>query len=212
MNYKKTEKEIKEWFENHIATFIKYDDRVSALSWGQTGSSSYYTRFVFDGSRMYVTGDIGDAVFCFTEKASIKSIISYGIGYFHGKLSALDEDKYSFDSDEAIARIKEEIEELRENLEPNDDGEVDNEGRNAEINNHIDMLNNLIIESRNCTCKSNWDYEVNQVYDDLTEYDCDAAEWIFSAGDVIPYRVQGYLVGLQMAAEQLKEKESEILC
>ncbi|MGK0468954.1 hypothetical protein [Clostridium sp.] len=204
MDYKKTGIEIKEWFEDHIATFTKYDDRVSALSWGQKGSSSYYTRFVFDGSRMYITGDIGDAVFCFTEKASIKSVVSYDIGYFHGKLSALDEDKYSFDSDEAIARIREEISNIHDDEEFDFDNKKDME-RKEMIDNHIRLLRGLISESRNCTCKSNWSYEVRQVYDDLTDYDCDAAEWIFSAGDIIPYRVQAYLIGLKMAAEQLNK-------
>jgi len=203
MNYKETEKEIKEWFEKHVAEFKKYDDRVSALSWGEPGSSSYYTRFVFDGSRMYVTGDIGDAVFCFTEKASVESIISYGLDYFHGKLSALDEDKYSFDTDDAKARIKEEIDNIND-----DDFDLDNKKdieRKERIDNHVKLLRELIVAAENCTCKSNWDYEVNQVYDDLTDYDCDIAEWIFKAGDIIPYRVQAYLVGLKMAYEQFNK-------
>ncbi|MBU3145749.1 hypothetical protein [Clostridium sp. CF012] len=205
MNYKKIEDEIKEWFEDHIATFKKYDDRVSALSWGGPDTNSYYTRFVFDGSRMYVTGDIGDAVFCFTEKATIKSIITYGLDYFHGKLSALDEDKYSFDSDEAIARIREEIKNMQDDEEFDFDNKRDRE-RKKIVDNHIRLLRGLIIESRDCTSKSNWDYVVNQVYDDLTDCDCDAAEWIFSAGDIIPYRVQGYLIGLKMAYEQLNKE------
>ena len=200
MDYKKTEKEIKEWFEGHIATFIKYDDRVSALSWGRVDSSSYYTRFVFDGSRMYVTGDIGDAVFCFTEKASLKSITSYGISYFHGKLSALDEDKYSFDGDVAIARIREEIKSIHEDECFDLDDERDRE-RKETLDNHIRILRRLIVATGDCNCKSNWSYEVTQVYDDLCDCDCDIAEWIFSAGDVIPYRVQGYLIGLKMAYE-----------
>ena len=204
MDYKETGIKIKEWFDKHVAEFKKYDDRVSALSWGRPGSSSYYTRFVFDGSRMYVTGDIGDAVFCFTEKASIKSIITYGIGYFHGKLSALDEDKYSFDSDVAIARIREEIAEIISDEEIDLDNASDVE-RKKMIDNHIDLLRELIIASESCCNKSGWSYEVNQRYDDLCDYDCDIAEWIFSAGDIIPYRVQAYLVGLKMAYEQLNK-------
>lgn len=208
MDYKKTEKEIKEWFENHVATFTKYDGRVSALDWRQIDSSSYCTRFVFDGSKMYVTGDIGDAVFCFTEKSSLKSITSYGISYFHGKLSALDEDKYSFDSDEAIVRIRGEIKNIQEDECFDLEDEKDRE-RKETLDNHIRILRRLIVATENCTCKSHWSYEVNQVYDDLCDYDCDIAEWIFSAGDVIPYRVQGYLIGLKMAYEQLNKGNKE---
>jgi len=207
VDYKKIEKGIREsWFEHHIAKFTKLDENTSTLSWRKLGSSCYYTRFIFDGSRMFVTGDIGDAVFCFTEKASIASIVGYDLHYFHGKLSALDEDKYSFDSEQAINRIREEIKNIHDDECFDLDDKEDRE-RKETLDNHIRILRRLINATRNCSCKSNWSYEVTQVYDDLTDFDCDAAEWIFSAGDVIPGRVQGYLTGLKMAYEQLGREE-----
>lgn len=206
------EKQIKEdWFKEHIAEFEKLNDRISILDWSKPNSSFYYCRYVFDGSRLYVSGDIGEAVFRFTEKATLEGVSKYDLYYFHSKLSAFCGDKYSFDSDTAIETIKEYIEYARENLdyEEDDDGEEieANTDRNEEINNYIQALKELMIESKTCHNKDSWDYEVNQKYDDLSDYDCDVSEWIFKAGNVIPNRIQGYLIGLQMALEQLNAKE-----
>lgn len=209
MNRNKIEQEIREdWFKDHIAEFTKLSDRVSTLSWGRPNSSFYYTRYIFDGRKLYVSGDLGEAVFCLTEKASIESISTYDAHYFHGKLSALSEDKYSFDESEAIERIKIEIEEAKENRDIDEDGLQEKTERNMQINTYISVLNGLIEESKLCCNKSNWDYAVNQVYDDLSEYYCDVNEWIFKAGDVIPNSVEAYLIGIKMAYEQLKEKET----
>ncbi len=107
----------KEWFKNHVAEFEKLNNRVSILTWSSPNSSFYYIRYIFDGSRLYVSGDTGEAVFCLTEKADINSIKDYDIQYFHGKMTAFCEDEYSFDSDTAIERIKQEIEEAKEDMD-----------------------------------------------------------------------------------------------
>ena len=212
MANKEINQEIREnWFKDHVATFEKLNDRVSTLSWGKPNSSFYYIRYVFDGCKLYVSGDLGEAVFCLTEKASIESMSKhYDVYYFHGKLSALSEDKYSFDEDKAIERIKYEIEETKENRDIDEDGLQEKTERNMHINSYISVLNRLMEESKSCCNKSNWDYVVNQVYDDLTNYDCDVYEWIFSAGDVVPNSVRAYLIGIKMACEQLKNKQKNI--
>jgi hypothetical protein len=201
------EKELREdWFKDHVAEFEKLNDRVATLDWYKPNTCCYYTRYVFDGCKLYVSGDIGEAVFCLTEKADIKSIINYDVHYFHGKLSAFDDDKYSFDSATAIARINEQIEYCKENKDYNDEGEELGTDHNNEINDYIETLEELIDVSTNCCNRNNWKYEVEQVYDRLTDYDSDVYEWIFDAGNVIPRSIQAYLIGLKMAYEQLKEK------
>lgn len=204
MNKNNIEKQIREdWFKGHTAVLEKLNDGVSILSWGKPNSIFYYIRYIFDGCKLYISGDVGEAIFSLTEKASLESIASYNVGYFHGKLSAFSEDKYSFDSDTAIARLKEEIEYANGDKEssPGEENEHD-----EEINEYISLLYKLINASRECSSKSSWGYEVQQKYDALTDYDPDVAEWIFRAGDVIPSRVEGYLIGLKMAYEQIKSQ------
>lgn len=193
------DKEIKNnWFVNHIAKYEKLNERVSTLTWSNPNSSMYCIRYIFDGSTIYVSGDIGEAVFSLTERADIKSISKYGLHYFHSKLSAYSNDKYSFNTEQAITRLKEEIKEA------DDDYEEDVE-KIKSVETYINGLRFLLNEVEGCSNKSNWDYEVYQIYDDLTDYDTDVAEWIFNIGDCIPNAVKGYLMGIQMACEQLKE-------
>ncbi|WP_326513731.1 hypothetical protein [Clostridium intestinale] len=202
------ENEIKEeWFNGHIAELTKHGD-LEVLEWYKPNSSIYYCRYVFDGSKLYISGDIGEAIFKFTEKASIENISTYGVNYFHSKLSAFEDNKYSFDKNVAIEALNREIKEAYENMD-HDDIEVKSHAdnpRNEAILNYIETLNELIEESQSCYTKDNWDYEVHLRYDDLTDYNPDISEWIFEVGDVIPHRVQGYLVGLKMAFEQLNRK------
>lgn len=206
MNRENLEKEIREdWFKDHVAEFTKLNDRVTTLSWGNPGSSCYYIRYVFDGCKLYISGDAGEAVFSLTEKSDLESMQRYDVHYLHGKLSAFCEDKYSFDSVTAIARIKEAIAEATEEMEELDDSRSDIERKN-EITEYVAVLYDLINESDSCFNVGAWKYEVNKKYDDLTDYDSDVAEWIFNAGNVIPSRVQGYLIGLKMAYEQLNSK------
>ena len=60
------------------------------MTWNnQNGSRDYRIRFVFDPSveRMYVTGDLGAAIFHFTEYACFSEISKYSsLPYFFEKL------------------------------------------------------------------------------------------------------------------------------
>jgi hypothetical protein len=188
MNYKKMVQEInKDWFENHVAEFEKLNDRVSILNWGKPGSCFYYTRYVFDGCKLYISGDVGEAVFCLTEKASIESIKDYSVDYFHGKLAAFGESEYDFDDKEAIKRLKEERKETTSKE-------------------YKKILTYLIDEVESCCNVDNWRYVTDQNWNDISEYDPDANEWIYEVGNVVPLRVQGYLIGIKMAYEQLNNK------
>lgn len=214
---KQIEKEIREtWFKDHKAKYEKINDNLSILEWRRPGSSFYYCRFVFDGAKIYISGDIGEAIFTLTEKASLKNLVGYNIHYLHSKIRAFSDDRYSFDSDVANKRIDEEIKELREKLNEvsNEEssnnsistGICDKEYTESKLLSLIETFETLREESDRCSSKGQWEYKVNEHYEDLETYDCDIHEWIFDIGDVIPDRVHGYLVGLQMAYEQLKDK------
>lgn len=204
MDDKKVKESIKkDWFENHVAEFQNINDRISILEWYKPGSGFYYTRYVFDGGRLYISGDIGEAVFLLTEKASIESIKKYSVDYFHKKMSAYSESKYSFDSETAMERINKEIKYASEDKDYDDNGNELLTKNNEAINNYIASLKSLLAECKTCDSKGGWEFEVDKRYDDLSSYNSDIYEWIYNVGDVIPIRVYGYLIGIQMAAEQL---------
>lgn len=177
------------WFKDHQATYEEHGD-LKVLQWKKPGTIYYMVRYVFDGCKMYVSGDLGEAVFCFTEKADLFRQCKYSLYYFEVKLTAFSEDRRGFDSDQAIQRLREWLKEIKED---------------EAIYDH-DSMRELFEEARSCNSKSEWAGIVNQHSDFISELDCNYWEWFYNIGDVIPIRIRSYLVGLKMAAEQLQAK------
>lgn len=175
------------WFPEHIADYQEHGD-FKVLVWKKPGTGMYYCRYVFDGSRMYVSGDIGEAVFWFTEEADLFNQCTYNLGYFERKLVAYGESRRDFDSDKAIKRLREWLNDLKEY-----GTEYDH-----------DEMRSLFNECRDCSSKNEWEHILANNSDWISEIDCDYWEWMYEIGDEIPWRIRGYLVGLKMAAEQLK--------
>lgn len=178
------------WFSDHKADLQEHGD-LKVLVWKKPGTSMYYCRYVFDGSRMYISGDIGEAVFWFTEKADVFNQCTYGLGYFEGKLVAYGENRRDFDDKKAEKALREWAKELKEN----------------DVKYDHDQMRELFSDARdNCSTIKDWHYALNNHSDWIGEIDCDYWEWMYNIGDEIPMRIKGYLVGLKMAAEQLKSK------
>jgi hypothetical protein len=184
------EKEIREkWFGTHVAKLTQHGD-LQVLTWKRPNSICYYCRYVFDGSNMYISGDIGNAVFNLTWRAGVHNFNDISINYFKSKMSAYDDDKTDWDSNKAVKRLREWINELKK-----DGRKFDNE-----------RMQDLFSLARECDNKEQWDWRLqeDERYEFISKLDPDYWEWIYSIGDEIPYRVYGYLIGLKMASEQLK--------
>lgn len=189
---KNIDQKIKErWFSQHEATLTQHGE-LQVLDWRRPGTNTYYCRYVFDGNKLYISGDIGEAVFWLTWKASIHSFDDINVGYFEEKLQAYSEDRRDYDEDEAVKSLTEWKKQLIEDGAIFDHEEFDE----------------MIAAARNCSDKNEWAYEyVNGEYHEfISDLDADYWEWIYDIGDMIPLRIRGYLVGLKMASEQIKVK------
>ncbi|HBV97429.1 MAG: hypothetical protein JL50_08340 [Peptococcaceae bacterium BICA1-7] len=185
-----TDREIREhWFKDHIATYTEQGE-IKVLQWKKPGTICYYVRYVFDGCKMYVSGDLGEAVFCFTETAELHIQSRYDLDYFEGKLRAYDGDRRDFDNDKAVKRLREWLKELKE----------DGNGYDH------DNMRELFERARECSRQDDWKFIVNDYSDFISELDQDYWDWMYGIGDEIPLRIQSYLIGLKMAAEQLTAK------
>ncbi|MBP2652605.1 MAG: hypothetical protein H6Q73_174 [Firmicutes bacterium] len=184
------EKVIREkWFKDHIATLTQHGD-LQVLDWGRPDSITLYCRYVFDGSKMYISGDIGEAVFNLTWKAGVHTFDDVNIGYFKSKMSAFCDEKIDFDSDEAVKGLREWLKRLRKD----------------QIDYDHDQMKDLFDLARGCENRQQWGWRLqDHRYYFIEELDRDYWEWIYSVGDVIPARVYAYLIGLKMASEQLRE-------
>lgn len=181
------EADIKEWFKDHKATYTEHGD-LKVLDWKKPGTNFYYIRFVFDGCKMYVSGDLGEAVFWFTERADVHIQSRYGLSYFEEKLRAYHESRRDFNSDKAVKRLREWLKEIKEDGTKYD----------------CDDMRKFFEDARGCSSHSEW-VEVIHGHDDLiSKLDQDCYEWLFGIGDEVPIRMRSYLIGLKLAAEQLR--------
>lgn len=192
-----------EWFCQHQATLETaplQDGRssITVLDWSRPDSSMYAVRYVFSGSTLFVTGDLGSAVFKLTERAALSSLAHYSISYFHEKLACCDSDDMGvdFDADSACASIKSTLSEQLEGEEESD----------AELE---DLITRLCAAAEGCQTKTGWSHELVRFYDELSSFDSDWYEWLPCCGDTYSHRLQAYLIGLQMADAQLNATHKE---
>lgn len=184
------EKEIREnWFEDHIATLSTHGG-LEVLKWKEPGTSTYLCRYVFDNNKIYISGDIGEAIFELTWKAGIHTFNDINLGYFYSKLSAYSEDKKDFSSENAVKRLREWLNDLKD------------EGTKYDH----DEMKELFESARNCNSTDEWAHIINDT-DFISDLEPDYWEWMYNCGDEIPMRIRGYLIGLKMASEQLKKEE-----
>lgn len=183
------------WFPEHRATLTQQGN-LQVLDWRKPGTCVYAVRFVFDGEYMYISGDIGEAVFRLTWEADVHSFNNISTHYFMEKMKAFSDDKYDFDRQTARDALLEWKEDYL-----NDNYYMD-EDRILEFD---DNFNELLKSIDECSCKEHWAAIVNERYNDfISEMDQDYWEWIYNIGDEVPARIYGYIVALQMASEQLK--------
>lgn len=186
-----------DWFKEHKATYEKLSDDTTVITFKRPNTNMYYVRYVLDRNVLFITGDIGDAVFCLTEKADLKTLAaSYNSHYLFGKLRA-DRYAYDFDSEKAIRSFKEHFNYIEIDDEDDDEKSKFNElmsdftGALRDECNSKDMLSHILSA---------------EYYDRISEYDSDCSEWVFNLGKELSWQALGWVVGLRMAYEQLKEE------
>jgi len=193
----------KERFAHHKADFRQLDG-ISMLNWQhESGSTAYYVRYVFDEKRglLYISGDLGHAVVELTEAATLKALSRYiyMVGYFVEKIKC-STDLYSYDEKLARSDLESRLSEYEEEHE-NDEEEENIFDEKMSVPEIIsDLLSSLdVMRGLELT-------EEQQEY--LSEIDPDYWEWIGSVGQYICTRVILWLVGLNMAYQQIR-KENE---
>ncbi|AZV43632.1 hypothetical protein BAOM_3023 [Peribacillus asahii] len=179
----------KNWFNNHIAK-IEGEEGLQVIYWGEPGTNMYRTKYVLSGNNVFISGDIGEAVYSLTCAATLDNIKDFNLSYFTKKLSAFCEDRWDFDEKLAKKELKEYWEEY-EMSQIEDSKEI------------YDGIISAIEESRSINEYHSW---LMTVYHD-TSIDSDIMEYVWDFGRKMPPRLIGYWVGLQMIIEQLEKKD-----
>lgn len=91
------EEQIKSNFVDHIADYSKYVkldgnnnvvDEIEVLRWKKPGSSIYSQTYIKQGYSLFVKGDMGEAVYCWSESQTLQWIAKLDLSYFASKCVA----------------------------------------------------------------------------------------------------------------------------
>lgn len=80
------------WFREHRATFQQFvaggGGELRRLRWSKRDSSIYLVIYVIDGCCLYVTGDLGSAVYRWSQPLTFEWVANCDASYFSGKCEA----------------------------------------------------------------------------------------------------------------------------
>lgn len=197
---KESETEIRtEWFKDHKAELVYFHkvtllkaEEIIVLDWRKPDTCIFAVRYVFDGNHMYVSGDLGEAVFHFTEKADPDRIAGYNLSYFNEKLKAFADPRRDFNKETAKTYLNDWRKEHSD--------EAEGFGRKT----WAEAWQELYNMAEDCSTVKEWEIKLADF--NINRMGNDAWEWIYSIGDEVPLRLQSYLIGLKMAVEQLRVK------
>jgi hypothetical protein len=190
------EKEINEirnnWFPDHQATLVG-SEGMQVLHWKQPGTSFYYAKYIMSGSDLIVTGDIGEAVFSLTCKATLENITDFHLSYLMGKLVAHSGSRWSYNEQKALDELTEWYEDWRD------------EEEDVRLIQFHDELRTAAME---WSMSEHFRQDVYNIWQntDCHYIDGEEADMIADFGQEMPMRFIAYFEGLKMAYDQLKNR------
>ena len=196
------EKEIREvWFKDHKANYININDDLKILEWKKPDSLHMNIRYVMDKNNLYITGDLYSAMLCLTQQANLESLGKYSLYYFSQKIRTMERSESDFNNKKAIREIKDKFKDWYD-IDLDSDSEID-----KEYFEHAEVLKMLLNGAEECRDEEDWCNFVKLNYDEIDNVDPDCWEWIFDVGMEVSSYIRAYLIGLQMAYEQVFEEK-----
>jgi len=201
MDYiERAQKEIRdEWFKNHVIKSMEGTGDLQRISWGEKGTRMYQIDYVLSNNMVFVSGDLGEAVYALTCSATLENIKDFGLPYFMKKLTAHGRRRWDFDSELAQEQITEYIFAWCDVEDASELSEADKE--------LYEELTGATIE---WDLHDHFDKAVFSIYQDtnVSWFDGEAACCISDCGKRLPRSYIAYWLGLQMMIEQLGKGEA----
>lgn len=170
---------LKECFKNHKANLIVNMDTIKVLDWKEDGTSMYWIRYVITNYFMSIHGDCGSGTFKFTWNPTFKENWKISMDYFLEKMTS-SKDKYEWCEEDALADLNEYIASYED-----------------PTNDEIEEANIVKVAIKNS--HGSYNNYINLIYED-----CEDPDRYDSFGQRHQVRHQLWLLGLQMASEQLR--------
>lgn len=189
-----TEKIIRNsWFKNHAVKYIEGEDGLKRIVWGANGTSMYEIIYTLSGRSVFISGDLGDAVYELTCDAIVKNIRDHSLEHFTGKLTASERDKWEFNQDKARVEIQELFMEW---CDVDDIMDLEEDART--------LYNDLLNAAKSNDTHAQFEQEVCEIYTntDVDWFDLEAVDYIVDCGKRLSRSFVAYWLGLIMIAEQ----------
>lgn len=196
-------KQAEKHFSKHVALLESVGRDIEVLDFRRPDTVEYALRVVFDderGGRVYISGDIGEAVVYPTCKAKLEDMalcftmrdkngdLDVREGYFLEKVKATS-DRYVWDEESFNADFREHCREYGIDECVAEDFLTDNMGTFGGIE----------------ICGDSGIRIDGYVTDEIRKIDEDYWEWFFDCGKRIDPRIVLWLVGMRLAWEQIEE-------
>lgn len=181
------------WFKDHVAQCqatgdiggLKWENAL-VLRWQNPKSWNYGCRFIIHRQWLMAVGDIGEAVYQWSDDISLGFLASLDFGYFHGKCQASEVGKNYSDWDVAVGETNRlaRLADLQ--------GDEPHKHRDAEME---------LLKGFSKADKADCQKAAQEYYDETGDGECAGA--IGELGEVPSGRSIGHFVGIQMAIAQL---------
>ena len=192
------EEKIKNDFKDHKAyysSYIKLEkdgnrivDDIEVLYWKKPDSAIYGVIYMMKYNSLFITGDLGEAVYCWSSPEKLKWVANLDLQYFASKCKASENGRGNkeWDPDYTENKLKEY---MKDNFDENDYKEIwmkfeEERGPSA-----------LFYQQEWHSWLQDHGYEV---------FGDEWYEWAPDIGNVISLRCEYHLLGLKMAVDQLK--------
>lgn len=173
-----------DWFSKHVATIQKGEATV--IYFKEKGTFMYGTKFVIHEGNIFVSGDIGEAVYSLHEIVTLDDIKRFDLYYLTDKLVAHSGSRWNFDSDLA----RKELDQVYK-----------------DYNREKDVLYKDMKETiEDASQVEHYQTGLNILYE-TTNLNSDFMEEVWDFGHRLPLRFIAYWVGLQMVVEQFEKEE-----
>lgn len=101
---KRAMKEIRErWFREHKATVSASPNGVTAILWKNPGTQNFHVCYILWGGTLYVSGDLGAAVYRWGDWLSLQFLAGCSLDYFMGKCCASETGRDYVEWDDEVA-------------------------------------------------------------------------------------------------------------
>ena len=183
-------KQIEDSFKDHIAELTEFNG-VQVVRFHKPDTNCYSMNVIYQGRFIYISGDLGEAVFDTTWKTTYKNCSNANFGYLMGKLSCITYGKKSYDQQTCVDNIKEWKEEHIE--QQKDWGEY-----TEEYSKKLDYF----VEDAICNSEQEYLW-INFLQNYIEDVGEDYESELWTAGDKLNDRLYYYWIALRKIHEYL---------